>query len=50
MKRSDITWTDYSGGDANFILGCTRASAACPTRLSSARTFPGWVPVTFPGR
>ena len=20
IKRSNITWTDYSGGDANFVI------------------------------
>lgn len=28
-KRSKITWTDYSGGCANFIIGCTPASTGC---------------------
>lgn len=27
--RSAIGWTDYSGGDANFVTGCTPVSAGC---------------------
>ena len=27
--RSHIGWTDYSGGDANFIIGCEPISAGC---------------------
>lgn len=27
--RSGIGWTDYSGGDANFVTGCTPVSAGC---------------------
>ena len=27
--RSAIAWTDYSGGDANFVTGCTPASEGC---------------------
>ena len=29
MKRSSIAWTDYSGGNANFVIGCTPASTGC---------------------
>jgi len=29
IKRSSIGWTDFSGGDANFIIGCTPASEGC---------------------
>ena len=29
IPRSTIGWTDYSGGDANFIIGCTPASEGC---------------------
>jgi len=29
IPRSSIGWTDYSGGDANFIIGCTPASEGC---------------------
>lgn len=29
MKRSAIGWTDYSGGDLNFVTGCTPVSAGC---------------------
>ncbi len=27
--RSAIAWTDYSGGDANFVTGCTPVSEGC---------------------
>ncbi len=27
--RSKISWTDYSGGDANFVTGCTPVSPGC---------------------
>ncbi len=27
--RSSISWTDYSGGPLNFVIGCTPASAEC---------------------
>jgi protein gp37 len=27
--RSAIAWTDYSGGDANFVTGCTPISEGC---------------------
>ncbi len=29
MKRSGITWCDYSGGNLNFVLGCTAVSEGC---------------------
>ena len=29
VKHSAISWTDFSGGDANFITGCTPVSAGC---------------------
>lgn len=29
MRRSTIAWTDFSGGDANFMIGCTPASEGC---------------------
>ena len=29
VPRSNITWTDFSGGDANFAIGCTKVSPAC---------------------
>lgn len=29
MKRSRITWTDYSGGDLNVVTGCTPVSEGC---------------------
>lgn len=29
LNKSSIGWTDYSGGDANFIIGCTPASEGC---------------------
>jgi len=29
MKRSKIGWTDYSGGAANFVTGCTPVSEGC---------------------
>lgn len=29
MKRSAIGWTDFSGGDLNFVTGCTPVSESC---------------------
>jgi protein gp37 len=29
VKRSNIGWCDFSGGDANFIIGCTPTSEGC---------------------
>jgi protein gp37 len=29
MKASAIGWTDYSGGDLNFVSGCTPVSEGC---------------------
>ena len=29
MKPSGISWTDYSGGNLNFVTGCTPTSAGC---------------------
>jgi len=29
MNLSTIGWTDYSGGDLNFVTGCTPISAGC---------------------
>lgn len=29
MKRSKIGWADYSGGDLNFVTGCTAVSEGC---------------------
>ncbi len=29
LKRSTIAWTDFSGGDLNFLIGCTAASEGC---------------------
>jgi protein gp37 len=29
MKTSAIGWTDYSGGDLNFVRGCTPVSEGC---------------------
>ena len=29
VKRSSIGWTDYTGGPANFVYGCTRISEGC---------------------
>lgn len=29
MKLSNIAWADYSGGNANFIRGCTPTSEGC---------------------
>jgi protein gp37 len=29
IKRSNIGWCDFSGGDANFVIGCTPKSAGC---------------------
>lgn len=29
MKPSNISWCDYSGGDLNFVTGCTPVSEGC---------------------
>ncbi len=29
IKRSGIGWTDFSGGDLNFVIGCTPESEGC---------------------
>lgn len=29
MERSKIGWTDYSGGNLNFVIGCTPVSTGC---------------------
>jgi len=29
VKRSTIGWTDFSGGDLNFVTGCTAVSEGC---------------------
>ena len=29
MKPSSISWTDYSGGDLGFTLGCSKVSDGC---------------------
>jgi protein gp37 len=29
LRRSDIGWCDYSGGDLNFVIGCTPKSEGC---------------------
>jgi protein gp37 len=29
VRRSSISWTDFSGGDLNFVIGCTPASEGC---------------------
>lgn len=29
LKRTKIGYADYSGGDANFVIGCTPESAGC---------------------
>jgi protein gp37 len=29
LKRSNIGWCDYSGGDLNFVIGCTPVSEGC---------------------
>ena len=29
MNQSAISWTDYSGGDLNFVTGCTPVSEGC---------------------
>jgi len=29
MKRSAISWCDFSGGDLNFVTGCTKVSEGC---------------------
>lgn len=34
--RSRISWTDYSGGDANFVTGCTPVSAGCANCYAKA--------------
>jgi protein gp37 len=29
IRRSNIGWCDFSGGDANFVIGCTPLSEGC---------------------
>jgi protein gp37 len=29
IRRSSIGWTDFSGGDLNFVIGCTPVSEGC---------------------
>lgn len=29
MKRSTISWADFSGGDLNFLQGCSKVSEGC---------------------
>lgn len=53
MKRSNIGWTDLSGGELNFVLGCTECSTGCAHCYAAAimrrsgrnfhdvRTYPG---------
>ena len=36
IKRSNISWTDYSGGDANFVLGCQEVSPGCARCYAAA--------------
>ena len=36
MKTSKIGWTDYSGGDLNFVIGCTPVSEACENCYAAA--------------
>ena len=35
MKRSQIAWTDFSGGDLNLVTGCTPVSEGCATEEAS---------------
>jgi len=36
MKRSTISWCDYSGGDLNFVTGCTPVSEGCANCYAAA--------------
>lgn len=36
INRSKIGWTDYSGGDLNFVIGCTPISAGCKNCYAKA--------------
>ena len=29
VPHSKIGWTDFSGGDANFVIGCDPVSEGC---------------------
>ena len=53
-RHSNIGWTDFSGGDANFVIGCTPVSEGCTNcyarrwaqrwgRDFGVRTYPGKV-------
>lgn len=36
LRRSKIGWCDYSGGDLNFIIGCTPISEGCANCYAAA--------------
>jgi len=36
VHRSKIGWTDFSGGDANFVIGCTPVSEGCANCYAEA--------------
>ena len=36
MRRSKIGWCDYSGGDLNFVIGCTPISEGCKNCYAAA--------------
>jgi len=36
MKQSAIGWTDFSGGDLNFVTGCTPVSEGCKNCYAKA--------------
>ncbi len=36
MKTSAIGWCDYSGGDLNFVTGCTKVSEGCKNCFAEA--------------
>lgn len=36
LRRSRIGWCDYSGGDLNFIIGCTPISEGCANCYAAA--------------
>lgn len=36
LRRTKISWADYSGGDLNFVIGCTPVSEGCKNCYAKA--------------